>query len=543
MSAPDLPFVDDHLRHWSARRPHEPAAIFGETSRTWRELQDGVEEFARALSADGVGPGDRVAMLAGPRPEFLEVFLATASLGAIWLGLNPRYRVAELRRVLADAEPSVLVVVPAAEPRGDDLREADLRELIAGQPSIRTLVTPDPVGVGLPRRVSRSEYTARGAGRDLAPIRAARDPLAPTLLVYTSGSTGRPKGALLTHRGLTRCAGVQAGHWDVAAGERVLCNLPINHVGCVGDLCVSTLVQGGTLCFAEHFDPEQTLALIARERVAMWGQIPVMFQLAVATPGFATHDLSSLRRVVWSGAACPPATAEALARIGAAVSTGYGLTETTGSVTYSDPDAPLADLVETVGRPEPGYEVRVARPDGAACAVGEAGEVQVRGDFVMAGYWRLPAESAAAFTPDGWLHTGDGGTLRADGNLILHGRMSDVYRSGGYHVAPREVESALDEHPGVAAASVVAVPDPLWGRIGHAFVVPRDPGLDPAALREHVRARLANYKVPKVFELCAALPLLPNGKVDKGALRARAETAGDRAEDTGVRGAAPVDAS
>ena len=213
---------------------------------------------------------------------------------------------------------------------------------------------------------------------------------------------------------------------------------------------------------------------------------------------------------------------EALRRTspGVVVATSFGMTETTGSVTYTQPDDDLDTLSETVGRPDPHFEVRIARPDGAPVAPGEEGEIQVRGEHIMLGYWRRPEATAAAIDADGWLHTGDVALLRPDGNFALRGRMSEMYKSGGENVYPREVEQVLEAHGAVALAAVLGVRDPLYGEVGHAYVI-RRPGSDPTEdeLRAFCRERLVNFKVPKRIVVADALPMLPIGKIDKVALR------------------------
>jgi fatty-acyl-CoA synthase len=266
----------------------------------------------------------------------------------------------------------------------------------------------------------------------------------------------------------------------------------------------------------ESFDPVGSLDAIERERLNVWGGVPTMLQLCVETPGFDRRDLSSLEYVLWGGAAAPRPLLERLARLGVKLATSYGMTESTGSVTYTDLDADLDTLAETVGRPHPGYQVRLAREDGRPCAPGEEGEIRVRGDFVMLGYFNRPEATAETLDAEGWLHTGDVAVARADGNWRLVGRKSEMFKSGGYNVYPREIEIALESHPGVAMAAVVGVPDPLYQEVGHAFVLPRgDTEPSEAELRAFLRERLANYKVPKRLFVRRELPMLPIGKIDR----------------------------
>ncbi len=204
------------------------------------------------------------------------------------------------------------------------------------------------------------------------------------------------------------------------------------------------------------------------------------------------------------------------------LSTSYGLTESVGSITYVPVGSAPEALAQSVGAPDPNYEFRIVRGDGSEANVGEHGEIQLRGKHLMLGYLNRPDETAQAFDPDGWLRTGDLGTWREDGTVKLVGRMSDMFKSGGYNVYPREIEIVLEKHPDVAMAAIVGAPDPLYGETGHAFVTPlHGRALSESELHDFCRRSLANYKVPKRFWIMEDLPLLPVGKVDKKALKAR----------------------
>ncbi|NND83516.1 MAG: AMP-binding protein, partial [Acidimicrobiia bacterium] len=241
---------------------------------------------------------------------------------------------------------------------------------------------------------------------------------------------------------------------------------------------------------------------------------------------FREFDLSSVEYIIWSGAAAPEPLLEVLATFDATLATSYGMTETVGSVTYTDLDAGFEVLANTIGKPDPRYEVKVMRPDGTESEVGEEGEIWVRGDCRMLGYFNREDATKETIDPDGWLHTGDLAFMRPDGNLTLVGRLSEMYKSGGYNVYPREVEMVLEDHEALVLAAVVGVPDPLYREVGFAFVQAQ-PGasVDLDGLRAYCRTRLANYKVPKHFEVIEEMPFLPVGKIDKLRL---AEMARDR---------------
>jgi fatty-acyl-CoA synthase len=268
------------------------------------------------------------------------------------------------------------------------------------------------------------------------------------------------------------------------------------------------------------------LATIEREKVTVWGQVATMQQLALAHPDFPKFDLSSLQLIFWAGAPAPRDLIVRLHAICPNLSTNYGLTETVAGVTYARVGSSLDVLAETAGVPDPHYELRVVAPDGRVLGDGAEGEIQVRGRCQMIGYYNRPEATAAMIDREGWLHTGDIGLRRPDGNYRIAGRLSDMYKSGGFNVYPREIEMLLESHPAIALAAVVGVKDPLYGEVGWAYLLPQPgAGADAAAIAAWCRERLANFKVPKRFIIRDQLPMLAVGKVDKAALK-RAAAAG-----------------
>jgi acyl-CoA synthetase (AMP-forming)/AMP-acid ligase II len=518
---PVLARISDYVALHAAAHPEREALVLGEARWSYGRLADEVDRCAASLWRAGLRKGDRVALMATPRPECFLTFLAAASLGGIALGLNPKFPLEELRYFIADAEPKLLLGF-GRDAEGDH-RDV-LAQLAREHGCLERTVVLDEAGAAGTLRFAEWLAEGQGLAREvLTAARAAVETSDPCLLVYTSGTTGRPKGAVLPHRALSYCAAVQAERWT-AEPLRCLCNLPVNHIGFMGDISSYVLVAGGTNVFLEKFDPAGMLALIERERLTGWGHVPTAFAYVLGLPDLDRRDLSSLQLVIWGGASMPREMIEAVQRLtGARMATSYGSTETGGSVTYTDPGAGLDVLAETVGRPDPRFEVRVADPGGREVGVGVEGEIQVRGDHLMSGYWRRPEATREAIDAEGWLHTGDVALLRPDGNLVLRGRLSEMYKSGGENVYPREVESVLEQHPAVALAAVLGVPDPVYGEVGSAYVL-RSPGADPApeALRAFCLERLVNFKVPKRIEVRDALPMLPIGKVDKRALRREA---------------------
>lgn len=519
--SPLLTLISDYAAWYGEQTPEAPAATLDGQVQTYAELAHGVDALARAMIAAGVAKGDRVAMLAPPSPDFLTAFLATAAVGAIWVGLNPRYRYEELAYVVGDCTPRLIIG----------------RRCVAGRDYVHDLealaakVSADLVLIGEDELDARahlplSVYVAQGEAvtdEALAERKRSVTPRDPCLIVYTSGSTGKPKGAVLHHEGLILPALEQG---EPLRGEPLcmLNYLPINHIGCVGDITAMVLVNGGKLAFLEQFDVETGLNTMASEGVTLWGTVPSVFEMTVAHSAFAQTELSAVRRVFWGGAAMPASTIKALIPVATCMGTNYGLTESCGPIAATGDmtvrgDADVAFATASVGRPTRHYEVRLRAEDGSLVEqAGADGEIEAKGAPLFLGYWNRPDATADAFTKDGWFRTGDVGAWLDDGRLRITGRLKEMYKSGGYNVYPREIEIALEGHPAITEAAVVGVPDSVWGEVGVAFVIARV-NVDAAQLQAHCRERLANYKIPKRFVIEPDLPRLPVGKVDKMALR------------------------
>ncbi|MFN3592075.1 MAG: class I adenylate-forming enzyme family protein, partial [Thermaurantiacus sp.] len=445
-----------------------------ETRLDYRQFRALIRTVAAALIDRGVQSGDRVAVLAPPGIFAWASFLATAAIGGIWLGLNPRYRLPELASAIRDAEPAMLLAC------ADDL--PDLFPPTSGfRPSMGLVSAP-----------SEPELTAALIAGGLA-SEAVLDarigqtmPDQPCLIVYTSGSTGRPKGALLHQRGICRFAQTQNRLWPVRA-FRILNFLPINHIGNLVDIGAAALAAGGFQRFEPTFHPRDALQTMADERVTIWGSVPTVFRMQLDLPDFDRFDLSSVELIVWGGAAMPAPLIPRLAAICPRLATNYGMTETSSAITSLGPTAEVDLLARSVGAPFPGVDVRLDP---------ETGEILARSGQNFCGYWRDPAATAAAFTADGFFRTGDAGAWLEDGTLQLVGRVKFMFKSGGYNIWPAEIEAVLADHPDILEAAVVATPDPVWQEVGVAFVVTARPAA-PAALDAWCRERLANYKIPK----------------------------------------------
>ncbi len=509
--------LDEIIAYWAKQTPNACACVLGSDRIGYAHLQQRIDRMAKALLASGVSKGVRVATLSPPNPDFLICFLATASIGGIWLGLNPRYQIEELTYLMQDSTPLILLARTHIDGRDYGPEIAAL----ATTTGLATIVALDEIG-GSTDPMTRTAFEQRAdqiSDEALSIARAAVDGLDPCLIVYTSGSTGRPKGALLHHRGIARFSTTQSAFWPVSPAI-ALNYFPINHVACVCDISTPVLAAGGTVVFMEQFDPAGSLKLMVEEGVTFWGSVPSTFQMQINLPDFESYDLSSVQLIAWGGAAAPEPLIRRLLQICPNLATNYAMTETMVTASLS-PMSDIEVLANCVGPAFPGVEFKLMQADGSEAKAGEPGEIWVRSDYNLSGYWQRPDATAEAISEDGFFKTGDLAILGPDGNHRIVGRIKEMYKSGGYNVYPREVEIVLEDHPSVAMAAVVSKPDPLWQEVGIAYLI-ADGDLDPDALAAHCRARLANYKIPKQFIIVTSLPLLPVGKVDKVELRRRA---------------------
>jgi malonyl-CoA/methylmalonyl-CoA synthetase len=483
--------------------PADPDRLLLETPQGWqisyREMTELTGRIANALVAQGLEPGDRVAVQVEKSPEALALYLATVRAGGVFLPLNTAYTLTELAYFFGDAEPRVIVCRPQLE--GEVRGAADnARVLTLGEASDGSLM-------------EHAAATAAG----FADVQRGPDDLA--AILYTSGTTGRSKGAMLTTTNLASNAEVLCRTWRFTSEDVLLHPLPIFHTHGLFTATNTLLVAGGAMLFLPRFDVEQVLRLLPRATTMMG--VPTFYTRLLAEPRF-THELVDHLRLFISGSA--PLLAEThktfFERTGKAILERYGMTET-GMLTSNPYDGER--IAGTVGFPLDGVELRIADAEtGEALPQGEIGIIEVRGPNVSQGYWRMPEKTKAEFREDGFFITGDVGKVDARGYVHIVGRAKDLIISGGYNVYPKEVESELDALPGVDESAVFGVPHPDFGEAVTAVVVAQ-PGTarDEAQLIEALAIRLAKYKLPKRVFAIDSLPRNTMGKVQKNLLRDR----------------------
>jgi fatty-acyl-CoA synthase len=468
---------------------------------TYAELDTRSERLADALLRLGLRRGDRVASLTGNRPEHVELFFACAKAALVLVPLSWRLAPAELAYQLAHAEPAALFV----EPERDALADAAL-ETAASRP--------------LRLALARDELDAFSQPGATMPQDAPADD-DDLLLLYTAGTTGRPKGARLTHRNCfwTNLSFDRTA--DMSATDVVLQLLPQFHVGGWNVQPLLAWWKGATVVLESRFDPARALELIEARRITTMMGVPANYLFMARERRFGDADLSSLRRAIVGGAPMPEPLLRTWRERGVEIVQGYGLTEASPNVLCLPPEDAMRRL-GWAGKPYPHVDVALADPASGALVDGTgSGELLVRGPGVFAGYWR-DSEETRASVRDGWLHTGDIAERDDEGFYRIRDRLKDMYISGGENVYPAEIETALHEHPAVADAAVIGVPDERWGEVGMAIVV-LHPGVtvEEQDLLAHCRRRLAAFKAPHLVRFAEELPRTASGKLLKRELRER----------------------
>ena len=469
------------------------------TTYTYADLERETGRVAAFLTGLGLRKGDRVAVQVEKSPEALFLYLGTLRAGLCFLPLNTAYQRAELGYFLKDAEPRVVV---------SRTQSAAALAKLCSETGVPHLYTLDEHGRG-----TLADAMALVAPGFSDPQLAEQDLAA---IVYTSGTTGRSKGAMVTHGNLTSNGQVLKDYWRFTENDVLLHALPIFHVHGLFVAMHTTLIAGARMLFHRRFDARAVLAALPAA-TAMMG-VPTFYTRLLAEPAL-TRDAVKHMRLFISGSAplLLDTFKEWQSRTGHTILERYGMSEA-GMITSNPYEGERRG--GTVGFPLPGVSVRVATADGRALAPGEAGEVQIRGPNVFAGYWRLPEKTREEFTADGWFHTGDVGQWSADGYLSIVGRAKDLIISGGYNVYPKEIELVIDALQGVLESAVVGVPHPDFGEAVTAIVVQHDDAaLDEAAVIAHVKSQIANYKVPKRVVFVKELPRNAMGKVQKNVLR------------------------
>lgn len=506
-------YLTQSLQRSLQQTPERVATIFGARRRSFSEFGARVARLAGALQAMGMQPGDRVGMLALNSDRYLEYAMAVWWGGGVLNPVNIRWSVAEIVYSLDDCDTRILIVDDAF------LRTIDgIRDTAKNCPSfIHAGDGQAPVGMLSYEQLIATSAPVEDAGRggdDLATI------------MYTGGTTGFPKGVMQSHLNLWSACIQRMAQTPPLPDSAVLHTAPLFHIGGLARAIVQ-FIAGESHVIIPAFDPVAVLDTIQREKVSEILLVPTMIQAVLSHPDFGQYDISSLKRMVYGASPITPTVLERMMNQlpGVEFSHSYGLTEASPIVSTNPhanhgPEARQSGLSRSVGRGGLGVLVKVVDPEGHEVPRGTVGEIIVRGPNIMLGYWNKPEETAKALRK-GWLWTGDGGTMDAQGHLFIVDRMKDMIVSGGENIFSAEVENAIARHPSVAMCAVIGVPDEKWGETVHAVIVPKpDATVSEDEIRAHCHTLIAGYKCPKSIELRAEMPLSGAGKILKKDLRA-----------------------
>ena len=501
------------LRDQADRNPDRSALVevglTGATGRSWsyQALFDEAERLARALLTR-FEPGERICIWAPNTPEWVIIEYAAALAGLTLVTANPAYQERELRYVLEQSGAVALFMV--GEHRGNPMS------------AIAARVTP--MVAAIREVVDLDDRLALLAGEGLGPKLPIVSPDDPVQIQYTSGTTGFPKGVVLRHRGLTNSARLFAARAGFEEGGTTLNFMPLFHTAGCGMMALGSAQFGSRMVLARLFDPSPLLDIIEQERVTCTVGVPTMLIGLLEAQAARPRDVSSVKMIVSGGAMVPP---ELVQRVRNAFGCGFQIvfaqTESSPVLTQTGPDDSIEDLCETVGQALPQTEIAIRDPNtNEVVPIGAIGEICARSYGVMIGYNDDPDATAKAIDSDGWLHTGDLGTMDERGYLKVTGRVKDMIIRGGENLFPVEIENVLLEHPDVAEVAVVGIPDERWGETVACFVrLAHGAELDRGALIAHCRQRISPQKTPAHWIAISEWPLTGSGKIQKFVLRER----------------------
>ncbi len=505
--------LHDFLEYWARERPDETFAVFQGRHITYAQASAQTNRLANGLMQLGIEPGDRLAILATNRVDYVLLYFAASKAGVVPVPLNYRLLPTAWQTIIADAKTRLVI---AAGEYGETL-EAMRSDLSC----VAHWMSLDPTDIA--GWHNYEPWVAAQSDQPCERVVTTDDAL---YQMYTSGTTGQPKGAILTQGAVTANVTQIALVHQGAPGERSLVVLPLFHAAAV-PMAFAPVAWGATLYIMETFEPTEVLRVLREDAIGFATLVPTMIQACVhAAMQTEQYTYQHLRTLYYGASPIAESTLrQAMQVFPCGFVQSYGMTEATQAVTFLAPNdhrRALQDrpaLLLSAGRPVMGTEIRIVDTQGRTVPTGTTGEIVVRGPQLMQGYWQRPEDTAAALR-HGWLHTGDIGCLDSEGYLYVQDRLKDMIVSGGENVYPHAVEHVLMQHPHVAEAAVIGVPDPRWGETVKALVVPK-PNLQVSAteLIEFCRSRLAGFTCPRSVDVCETLPHNASGKVLKRVLR------------------------
>ena len=517
--------VGDLLTRLAASLPDNDALVYAGGPRySFSTLEREVRAIARGLAAIGVEQGERVVVWATNVPEWVVLQFALAKIGAILVTANTSLRAHEIDYLIRQSEAATLVTI-----RGfrdvDYLAELGKTAAVGGLKRIIYIGADSPTPVGGPKWLPYGDLYRAGGLMSDADLDARGRQVGVDDVInmqYTSGTTGFPKGVMLSSRNIVNNGHALGRELAYTAADRLCLCVPLFHCfGCVIGV-LGAYTHGACLCVVEAFDPKKVLEMIHRERCTALYGVPTMFIAELESRDFRTYDLTSLRTGVMAGALCPePLMRRVMTDMHIPeITIAYGMTESSPGITMTPRDSTIVNRSQTVGIVLPELEVRIVDPaTGAPKAAGERGELCCRGYNVMKGYYNNPDATRAAIDAEGWLHTGDEGSIDAGGYVRITGRIKDIIIRGGENIAPKEIEDRLREHPEVADAYVYGMPDEFFGEAVAAAVRRKSDGVTAEELTAFCADTLARFKVPRYVRFVSEFPMTASGKIQKFKLR------------------------
>jgi long-chain acyl-CoA synthetase len=480
--------------------PDKTAIIFDGERIRYRYLKGRVNRLAHALHAQGVKPGDRIGIFLPNIPEFIYCYLAAVGVGAIAVSINSMSRAHELEYILNDAKPEILFTT------GEFLQHVPEDKC----PSLKQVVICEGASQGKP---TLQDWIDKGADNDTIVDMHPNDP---AVLLYTSGTTGFPKGATLSHGNVVSNAWATVHHAQYGLDDRMLLFLPLFHVFGQNFIMNATFLACSTLVLQRRFVPDQVIEAISRDRVSMFFAVPTIY-IHMLNLNLKPEDLATIRYEFSAAATMPQEiSAQWTERFGRPVFEGYGLTECSPFACYNHD---FKHKFGSVGTPIENFEIKILDEEDHEVALGEWGEICIRGPGVMSGYWNKPEETVAALR-NGWLHSGDIGSVDEEGYVFIVDRVKDMINVSGFKVWPAEVEQFLYRHPSVKEAAVFGSPHPEKGEsVRAAIVLKEDMVAKPDDIVNFCRENLAAYKVPGQIDIVSELPKSATGKILKRILR------------------------
>ena len=509
-------YIGDYLARRELYSPDKPAFIDAGKSPEWRltfrEANQRANQLANWLKSQGVGKGDRVAILARDGYEHLDCFFACSKLGAIHTALNWRLNWHELLEIFISTTPKVLIF-------SDDFRlnVSELSAQFAATGKTRELICLLLDGSGLPGSRQFEETLQQAPATPVTCETLEAEDIA--ALIFTGGTTGLPKAAEVSHRMIAWNTLNTVIH-DVTHNDVYLNVFPMFHTGGLFVYTLPQVIFGGTTILIRNFDPAQVLTLLQRERVTIFAAVPTMYQIMTTAPNWGEADLSALRFCTSGGAALPvPLVEKYTAEKGIRFKQGFGMTEFGPGIFALAPEDAIRKA-GSIGRPNFFVDAQILDDNNNFLGADHEGELVLKGPSYCSGYFNNQEASAAAIDERGYFHTGDVARFDSEGYFFIVDRKKDMFISGGENVYPAEIEKALYQHPAIHMCAVIGLPDLKWGEVGKACVVIK-PGssVSETELLEFMAARLAKYKVPKSVSFLEALPISAAGKILKRELR------------------------